>query len=68
MPAAPRPLACQHGLFALLPLSPAQVARLREEHAIYMASSGRINLAGFTADTIDTFARAFEACLQGEPA
>lgn len=62
------PLAGQHGLFALLPLSPAQVARLREEHAIYMAGSGRINLAGLTVSNIDTFARAFDACLQGEPA
>lgn len=62
------PLAGQHGLFGLLPLSPAQVASLREDHAIYMAGSGRINLAGLTVDNIDTFARAFEACLQGEPA
>ena len=62
------PLAGQHGLFALLPLSPAQVARLREEHAIYMAGSGRINLAGLTVTNIDTFARALNACLQGEPA
>lgn len=62
------PLAGQHGLFALLPLSPAQVARLRDDHAIYMAGSGRINLAGLTVDTIDTFARALNACLQGEPA
>lgn len=62
------PLAGQHGLFALLPLSPAQVARLREDHAIYMAGSGRINLAGLTVTNIDTFARAFQACLQGEPA
>ncbi|KQV56561.1 MULTISPECIES: amino acid aminotransferase [unclassified Caulobacter] len=62
------PLAGQHGLFGLLPLSSAQVARLREEHGIYMAGSGRINLAGLTVGNIDTFARAFEACLQGEPA
>jgi aromatic-amino-acid transaminase len=62
------PLAGQHGLFALLPLSPAQVAKLREDHAIYMAGSGRINLAGLTVSNIDTFARAYEACLQGEPA
>lgn len=62
------PLAGQHGLFALLPLSSAQVARLREDHAIYMAGSGRINLAGLTVTNIDTFARAFQACLQGEPA
>ncbi len=62
------PLAGQHGLFALLPLSPAQVAALRERHGVYMAGSGRINLAGLTPDTIDVFARAFGACLQGEPA
>ncbi len=62
------PLAGQHGLFALLPLSPDQVRRLREDHAIYMAGSGRINLAGLTVSNIDTFARAFNACLQGEPA
>lgn len=60
------PLARQHGLFALLPLSPAQVARLREDHGIYMAGSGRINLAGLTVQNIETFARAYEACLQGE--
>jgi aromatic-amino-acid transaminase len=62
------PLAGQHGLFALLPLSPEQVARLREDHAIYMAGSGRINLAGLTVSNIDIFARALNACLQGEPA
>ncbi|MGH1560045.1 aromatic amino acid transaminase [Caulobacter segnis] len=62
------PLATQHGLFALLPLSPEQVARLREDHAIYMAGSGRINLAGLTVSNLDTFARALNACLQGEPA
>ena len=27
-----------------------------------------VNLAGLTVDTIDTFARALNACLQGEPA
>ena len=62
------PLAGQHGLFALLPLSSTQVARLREDHGIYMAGSGRINLAGLTVSNIDVFARAVEACLQGEPA
>lgn len=62
------PLAGQHGLFGLLPVSPAQVARLREDHAIYMAGSGRINLAGLAVTNIDKFARAYEACLQGEPA
>jgi aromatic-amino-acid transaminase len=60
------PLAGQHGLFGLLPLSPAQVAQMRERNGIYMAGSGRINLAGLTAQNIDTFAWAYEACLQGE--
>jgi aromatic-amino-acid transaminase len=60
------PLGSQHGLFALLPLSPIQVARLRERDAIYMAGSGRINLAGLTNDNLKTFARAYEACVQGE--
>ena len=55
-------------MFAMLPLSKEQIQALREDHGIYMAGSGRINLAGLTVETIDTFARAFEACLQGEPA
>ncbi|HEX4180584.1 MAG TPA: amino acid aminotransferase, partial [Caulobacteraceae bacterium] len=42
----------QHGLFAQLPLSPAQVAAMRERHAVYMAGSGRINLAGLTPATV----------------
>ncbi len=61
-----KPLAAQHGLFALLPLTTSQVARLRDDHAIYMASVGRINLAGLTNENIDTFARTYDACLQGE--
>ncbi|MFV0333447.1 MAG: amino acid aminotransferase [Tropicimonas sp.] len=36
----------QKGMFSCLPISEAQVDRLREEHAIYMVSDGRINLAG----------------------
>ena len=56
----------QHGMFAQLPLSPLQVARIREQHAAYMAGSGRINLAGLTPATISTFAQAYTACLQEE--
>jgi len=36
------------GLFATLPMSPDDIRRLREDHAIYMAGSGRLNIAGFT--------------------
>ncbi len=56
----------QHGMFAQLPLSPAQVARMRERHAVYMAGSGRINLAGLTPATVTPFAQAYTACLQEE--
>ncbi|QYJ06840.1 amino acid aminotransferase [Qipengyuania flava] len=36
----------QNGLFAILPLSREQITKLREDHGIYMAGSGRINVAG----------------------
>ncbi|BCW87623.1 Aromatic-amino-acid aminotransferase [Alphaproteobacteria bacterium SO-S41] len=54
----------QHGMFAQLPVTPAQVATLREQHAVYMAGSGRINLAGLTPATIPAFATAYAACLK----
>ncbi len=60
------PLRDQHGLFALLPLSPAQVEAMRSDHAVYMAGSGRINIAGLTAQTVQPFVQALGACLQGD--
>ena len=45
----------QSGLFTILPLSPSQVARLRDDHGIYMAGSGRINVAGLTLQNIEKF-------------
>jgi aromatic-amino-acid transaminase len=52
------PLAHQRGMFATLPLSPADVTELRQSNAIYMAGSGRINIAGLRDDTIRPFAEA----------
>lgn len=49
------PLGTQNGLFSIVPVSPDQVVKLREEHGIYMAGSGRINVAGLTMDNIDKF-------------
>jgi aromatic-amino-acid transaminase len=57
-------LAQQKGLFAQLPLSPEQVRLMREQGAVYMAGSGRINIAGLTLRTIPHFVQALEACLQ----
>jgi len=45
----------QNGLFSVLPLSAEQILKLREDHGIYMAGSGRINIAGLTMDNIDKF-------------
>ncbi len=39
-------LAQGHGMFAMLPLSPPQIDALEREHGIYLAQSGRINIAG----------------------
>jgi len=49
------PLANQRGMFSALPLSVGDVARLREMHGIYMPSSGRINVAGLTPETVVPF-------------
>jgi len=56
------PLGRQNGMFSLLPIGPDVVARLREEHAIYMAGSGRINIAGLATADVDRFVKALAAC------
>ncbi|MFI8666307.1 aromatic amino acid transaminase [Qipengyuania sp. NPDC077410] len=45
----------QNGLFAMLPLTKEQIVRMREDHGIYMAGSGRINVAGLHAGNTDKF-------------
>ncbi|WP_394730752.1 aromatic amino acid transaminase [Altererythrobacter sp. GH1-8] len=56
-----RPIGQQNGLFAILPVTPEQVKALREDHAIYMAGSGRINVAGLTMNNIGKFIDALAA-------
>jgi aromatic-amino-acid transaminase len=55
----------QFGMFSMLPLSREQVLKLRGDHAIYMADSGRFNVVGLADDQIDRFiaavVEAFEA-------
>jgi len=55
------PLGGQNGLFSVLPVSKEQVVQLREDHAIYMAGSGRINIAGLTNGNIEKFVDALAA-------
>ncbi len=54
-------IATQRGMFALLGLTLAQVARLRDEHGVYVVGKGRINVAGFTSANLDPFADALAA-------
>jgi aspartate/tyrosine/aromatic aminotransferase len=53
----------QYGMFSMLPLSKDQVLKLRSDHAIYMADSGRFNVVGMGDDQIDRFTAAVVAAL-----
>ena len=51
-------IAGQYGMLSMLPLSKEQVLKLRKDHAIYMADSGRFNIVGLGDDQIDRFTAA----------
>jgi len=55
----------QFGMFSMLPLSKEQVLQLRDDHAIYMAESGRFNVVGMGDDQIDRFIAAVVEALNG---
>ena len=54
-------LAAGRGLFAQLPLSAAAIQRLQTEHAVYLAPSGRMNLAGLNDRNLERFLAAVDA-------
>ncbi len=56
-------IAEQQGMFSFSGLNKQQVDRLRSEHAIYVVGSGRINVAGMTADNMDRLTSAIAAVL-----
>jgi aromatic-amino-acid transaminase len=58
-------IAGQYGMFSMLPLSKAQVLKLREEHAIYMADSGRFNVVGMGDDAVGRFIECVVGSLDG---
>ena len=62
------PYARQHGMFAMLPLDKAQIQALRDDHGIYMAGSGRINVAGLTMANLPKFVAAIAAVTEQVPA
>jgi aromatic-amino-acid transaminase len=45
-------------MFSMLPLSKEQVLKLRTDHAIYMADSGRFNVVGMSDEAVDRFTAA----------
>jgi aspartate/tyrosine/aromatic aminotransferase len=51
-------IAEQNGMFSMLPLSPEAITELRQSHGIYMAGSGRFNIAGLADHNVDRFAEA----------
>jgi aromatic-amino-acid transaminase len=53
-------LAQQTGMFAMLPLAPDAIVRLREKHAVYMVGNGRINVAGLLEQDVDRFVSALD--------
>jgi aromatic-amino-acid transaminase len=54
----------QRGMFSYTGLTPHQVDRLREEHAVYLIRSGRICVAGLNSTNVDATAAAMAAVLQ----
>ncbi|MGO4394481.1 aromatic amino acid transaminase [Variovorax sp. M-6] len=56
-------LVTQRGMFSYTGLSEAQVARLRDEHAIYLVRSGRMCLSGLTTGNVDHVATSMAAVL-----
>ncbi len=51
-------IARQNGMFSRLPLKPATIDALREDHGIYLIGDGRMNVSGLTEDTVPRVARA----------
>ncbi|MFT5520368.1 MAG: aspartate aminotransferase [Enterobacterales bacterium] len=56
-------ITAQKGMFTYLGITKAQVHRLRDEYAIYMADSSRINVAGLNTHCLDYVADSIKAVL-----
>ena len=59
------PVARGHGMFATLPLTKEQIQAIRDDHGVYMAGSGRINIAGLTMGNLPKFIEALRAVTTG---
>ncbi len=54
-------IVAQKGMFSFSGLSPEQVGKLRDEHAIYIVGSGRLNVAGMTSSNMPRLCDAIAA-------
>jgi aspartate/tyrosine/aromatic aminotransferase len=55
----------QRGMFSFSGLTPAQVKTLRDQYAIYIVGSGRINVAGMAESSMDYLCSAIADVLKG---
>ena len=53
----------QRGMFSYTGLTPQQVDRLREEHAVYLVRSGRVSIAGLNTKNVEATAVAMAAVM-----
>ncbi len=51
----------QRGMFSVLPLTPEQVDKMIDDHGVYLAGNGRINIAGCQIDQVPKFIDALTA-------
>jgi aspartate aminotransferase len=56
-------LRTQHGMFSFLDVTPAEVARLRDEFHVHLIDSGRINVAGLSTSNVARVAEAIASVL-----
>jgi aspartate aminotransferase len=55
----------QRGMFSRLDLTPDQVVRLREQHHVYVAPDGRVNIAGISPKNVGHVADSIATVLRG---
>lgn len=58
-------IAQQRGMFSFLGIDKAQIRRLREEFAVYLIDSSRINIAGLNPGNLGHFASSLATVLRG---
>ncbi len=53
-----------NGMFAMLPLKPAQIEKLKLEHKVFLTGDARLNIAGIPMTKIAALAKAIGAVVR----